>query len=41
VPPPRAPWDWAALWALATGRPGQDTAGQDVGLERASPDRDA
>jgi diacylglycerol kinase family enzyme len=44
VPPPRAPWDWAALWALATGRPGtpgQNTAGQDVGLERSSPDRDA
>jgi len=44
VRPPRAPWDWAALWALATGRPGtpgQNTAGQDVGLERSSPDRDA
>ena len=44
VRPPRAPWDWAALWALATGRPGtsgQDAAEHDVGLERSSPDRDA
>ena len=41
VRPPRAPWDWAALWALATGRSGQNTAGQDVNLERSSPNRDA
>ena len=42
VRPPLAPWNWAALWALATGRPlvpGQNTAGHD--LERSSPDRDA